>query len=146
MSDGNRLPPFPIDATALDLLWDAIRPGPDAERSSLLDTLEMFDRLGGSDPEAVEDVVADDIHVMRDQSYHPNDVIAALITEIRLLRQVVGIFDGPTPDVNTYIESEVFVAGALSTMSPFAKHHPAYALPFARRALEALSGWEPNDA
>lgn len=54
--------------------------------------------------------------------------------------------DGPAPDPSLYMESEVFVAGALSTMPPFASLHPAWALPFARRALAALTEWEPSDA
>lgn len=51
---------------------------------------------------------------------------------------------GPLPDPRDYLESERFVAGALSTMAPFSAKHPAWALPFARRALEALSEWEPS--
>jgi hypothetical protein len=54
--------------------------------------------------------------------------------------------EGPIPDLNLYVESELAVAGALSTMKPFAAHHPAWALPFARRALEALGQWEPTDS
>lgn len=54
--------------------------------------------------------------------------------------------DGPCPDPNVYMESEVFVAGSLSTMAPFDVFHPAWALPFARDALEALNRWEPTDA
>ena len=50
------------------------------------------------------------------------------------------------PDVGMYAESELFVAGALSTMPPFDVWHPAWALPFARRALWALAEWEPTDA
>jgi len=45
-----------------------------------------------------------------------------------------------------FVESELFVAGALSTMPPFDVWHPAWALPFARRALWALAEWEPTDA
>lgn len=52
---------------------------------------------------------------------------------------------GPVPDAHHYAESELFVAGALSTMPPFAAHHPAWALPFARAAIEALGKWEPAD-
>jgi hypothetical protein len=52
---------------------------------------------------------------------------------------------GPLPDPRSYIESELFVAGALSTMEPFRHYHPAECLPYARRALEALSEWEPTD-
>jgi len=53
--------------------------------------------------------------------------------------------DGPEPDLRLYTELELFVGGALSTMEPFAHHHPAWALPFARRALEACGDWEPTD-
>lgn len=53
--------------------------------------------------------------------------------------------DRPCPDSSLYTESERFVAGALSTLAPFDTDHPAYALPFARCALEALSEWEPSD-
>jgi hypothetical protein len=53
--------------------------------------------------------------------------------------------NGDAPDPHTYVESELFVAGALSTMEPFSKYHPAWALPFARRALEATGDWEPTD-
>lgn len=49
------------------------------------------------------------------------------------------------PEPRMYVESELFVAGALSTMEPFAKYHPAWALPFARCALDALGAWEPTD-
>lgn len=52
---------------------------------------------------------------------------------------------GPEPDLHLYTELELFVAGALSTMEPFAHFHPAWALPFARRSLEATGDWEPND-
>jgi len=52
---------------------------------------------------------------------------------------------GHEPDLNLYTELELFVAGALSTMEPFSKFHPAWALPFARRALEATGDWEPTD-
>jgi len=54
--------------------------------------------------------------------------------------------DGPIPDPDRYLESECFVAGALSTMEPFRDLHPAWCLPFARQALDALSEWEPADA
>lgn len=54
--------------------------------------------------------------------------------------------EGDPPDLSLYMESELAVAGAISTMPPFASHHPAWALPFARAALDALSDWEPTDA
>lgn len=53
---------------------------------------------------------------------------------------------GPIPPLDRYQESEVFVAGALSTLPPFDRFHPQWALPFARQALDALSEWEPTDA
>ncbi len=52
---------------------------------------------------------------------------------------------GPEPDPSLYVESELFVAGALSTMPPFDQHHPAWCLPFARQALDALGQWVPTD-
>ncbi len=54
-------------------------------------------------------------------------------------------FVGEPPDTSVYMESELFIAGALSTLPLFENHHPAYALPYARTAMEALSEWEPSD-
>ena len=48
-------------------------------------------------------------------------------------------------DPNRYTESELFCAGAMSTMPPFDKMHPTVCLPYARRMLEALGEWEPTD-
>lgn len=50
------------------------------------------------------------------------------------------------PDIAKYAESEVFVAGALSTLPPFDHYHPQWCLPLARQAIDALSEWEPTDA
>ena len=52
--------------------------------------------------------------------------------------------EGPAPDPNLYVESERFVAGALSTLPPFDHYHPAWALPHARQALDAITEWEPT--
>lgn len=82
------LPDFPVDDSTLDVLWASLHPGPEAERSSVWDTLQMFSELGGSDTEAVSEIV-DGIHIMRDPQYHVNDVLTALITEIRRLRTLV---------------------------------------------------------
>lgn len=49
------------------------------------------------------------------------------------------------PDAKKYVESERFVAGALSTLPPFDHYHPQWCLPLARQAIEALSEWEPID-
>jgi len=56
----------------------------------------------------------------------------------------VGDSAAAEPDVNAYLESEAFVAGAISTLPPFSGYHPAWALPIARQALDALSEWEPS--
>jgi hypothetical protein len=88
-----KLPPWPVDDTALDLLYRAVYPDPlEADRSSLNDLLAFYSEMGGSDVNAVATVVDDGsgggpaIHEMRDPQYHSNDVIAALVEEIRRLR------------------------------------------------------------
>lgn len=58
---------------------------------------------------------------------------------------LLALFPDEAPEIDGALESEAFVAGSLSTMPPFASHHPAYALPFAKRALEALGEWEPSE-
>lgn len=91
MSD--RLPPFPVDEGTLDMLWMALNPGPEAERTSVADFLQFMSEMAGSDITAVEEVIDDGshggaaIHVMRDPQYHGNDLIAALVEEIRRLRK-----------------------------------------------------------
>lgn len=82
------LPDFPVDDVTLDLLWAAVRPGPDAERSSIGDVCDLYSQLAGSDLDAVAEI-SDGVRVMRDPAYHPNDVIAALITEMRRIRAIV---------------------------------------------------------
>jgi len=48
-------------------------------------------------------------------------------------------------DCNMYTSLELHVAGAISTMAPFANQYSPRALPIARRALEALDTWEPYE-
>lgn len=48
-------------------------------------------------------------------------------------------------DASLYTSLECFVAGALSTMSPFDTQHPTVCLPYARQAVEAVSQWEPDE-
>lgn len=79
------LPSFPVDDATLDLLWTALHPGPDAERTSVGDLLTLYSQMAGSDTEAVAEE-RDGIQTMRDPEYHHNDVLAALITEVRSLR------------------------------------------------------------
>lgn len=80
------LPPFPVDDTTLDLLEHALNPGPHAERSSVGDLCRLYSELAGSDLNAVEETIGE-VTVMRDAEYHPHDVIAALLAEVRRLRQ-----------------------------------------------------------
>jgi hypothetical protein len=49
------------------------------------------------------------------------------------------------PNPAEYTALELFVAGALSTMAPFSGYHPAWCLPFAQTAVEAMCGWEPDE-
>ncbi len=69
------LPPFPVDSQTLDLIAAAVRPGPDAERSSLADLCTLITQLSGT--------------TEPDVSYHHNDVIAALVDEVRRLRALL---------------------------------------------------------
>lgn len=79
------LPPFPVDEQTLDLIEAALNPGPDAVRTSVTDLCQMYSELAGSDLEAVESEEAG-ITTMRDAQYHPHDIIAALVGEVRRLR------------------------------------------------------------
>jgi hypothetical protein len=91
------LPDFPVDPETLDLLSIALDPGPDAGRTSVSDFLDLMSFMGGSDPDAVAEVLEEadpydsgrhgaDIVMMRDPLYHEHDVIRALIAEVRRLR------------------------------------------------------------
>jgi len=52
---------------------------------------------------------------------------------------------GDIPKAEEYLSSECFVAGAISTLEPFRHFHPAWCLPVARQALDALSEWSPDE-
>jgi hypothetical protein len=87
------LPPFPVDDATLDLCWSALHPDPEVFASSGVgEFLQFMSEMAGSDVKAVEEVIDDgsdggaEIHMMRDPQYHHNDLIAALIDEIRRLR------------------------------------------------------------
>lgn len=97
MPEAPLLPPFPVDPATLDLLSAAIDPqgagDTEATRSSVGEFLDLMSQLGGSDVDAVESVEqaevfgeVREVHVMRDPAYHQNDVITALIAEVRRLR------------------------------------------------------------
>lgn len=57
----------------------------------------------------------------------------------------VGDSTALIPDLNAYLKSELFVAEAISTLPPFSSYHPAWSLPIARQALDALSEWEADE-
>lgn len=105
------LPPFPVDDATLDLVWGALHPGPEAERSSLFDMLDLYSRLGGSDPDATveNDDLPDDIVELRDPQYSPHDLIAALITEIRRLRSFAELPPLMTPERMRFIARAILV-------------------------------------
>lgn len=95
----NTLPPFPLDDETLNMLSMALDPGPEATRTSVGEFLDLMSRMGGSDPEAVAEVIEEadpydsgrhgmDIVLMRDPIYHEHDVLRALIAEVRRLRGV----------------------------------------------------------
>jgi hypothetical protein len=93
---GNKLPPFPVDDATLGMIEAALNPrahgDPEAVSSSIGPLLTMLSQLGGSDTQAVAEVLDDggdggaSIVMMRDQHYHDHDVIAALVAEVRRLR------------------------------------------------------------
>lgn len=80
------LPPFPVDDQALDLIQAAIV-GTEGEdgRSSVGELCMLYSEMGGSDLRAVEST-EDGIDMMRDPQYHPDDIVVALVAEVRRLR------------------------------------------------------------
>jgi hypothetical protein len=80
------LPPFPVDDTTLGLVHTAINPPPGCDRTSLLDLCSIMSQLAGADPDATERTCAAGHTVMRDPTYHPYDIITALLDEVRRLR------------------------------------------------------------
>lgn len=92
--DGTGLPPWPTDDATLDLLLAAMDPrghgDPQATTSSVWPLMQMMDRLGGSDPQAVEEEISPGLLMMRDASYHINNVIKALADELRAQRAIAA--------------------------------------------------------
>lgn len=78
---------FPVDDETLSLVEIALA-GSD-ERSSLV---ELLDLLSGVDPERSVEVEAG-VYEHPDATWHANDVIAALIAEVRRLRGEVLCLD-----------------------------------------------------
>lgn len=77
-------PMFPVDDVTLGLLWSAIYPEPEAERSSVGDLIDLLSQMHhGPDGPGDEE---DGVEVIETPSWHVNAVIAALIAEVRRLR------------------------------------------------------------
>lgn len=99
-----QLPSFPVDDQTLDLLEAALDPrshgDTDAKTSGVWPLLEFMSQMAGSDTRAVEEILDDgsdggaSIVMMRDPQYHDNDVIAALVAEVRRLRVSSGTEHG----------------------------------------------------
>lgn len=105
----NQLPPFPVDDETLDMLMAAINPrehgDSEARGSTVHSFLELMSQLGGSDTKAVAEVLDEGdpnipgitgagVYVMRDQHYHENDVLTALVDEVRRLRAAAAFVPG----------------------------------------------------
>lgn len=76
---------FPTDNVTLDLLWTALHPGPDAERTSVGDLLDLLSDMHFG-PLGEPEELADDIAYRPGTRWSTHDVIAALVTEVRRLR------------------------------------------------------------
>ena len=66
-----------------------------------------------------------------------------LLIAVRWIVQQAG---AGMPDPKEYTDAELFVAGGISTLPEFAGRNPVWCLPIARRALEALGEWDPDDS
>lgn len=53
--------------------------------------------------------------------------------------------EGDQPRADSCTSLEAFVAGAISTVPPFNRYHPEWAIPIAKQALVAVSEWDPDD-
>lgn len=84
--DTTATPTFPVDDITLDLLWTALHPGPEAERTSLNDLVELLSDMHHGPPSKPEEL-GDGIVYLPGVRWHPHDVIEALIVEVRSLRQ-----------------------------------------------------------
>lgn len=79
------------------------------------------------------------------QCARPDHGLAVAVSAEERLRPAWVSDDEPMPDPSRHDPLENFVAGAVSTTSPFAAHHPAWALPAAVKALAAVMEWEPDE-
>lgn len=104
------MPEFPVDDATLDLVWNALHPGPDAERSSIFDLCELYSQLAGSDVEAITEETDDTVE-LRDPQYHPHDIISALIVEVRRLRPTGPIPQPAQPTMNLLIDERTGKTG-----------------------------------
>lgn len=84
------LPPIPVDDSSLDIWLTALKPSEGSVRTSINDVLDVFSMLGGSTPGAEYDFVSNN-WVSRGPRYHVNDLLLALIEEIKRLREIVRV-------------------------------------------------------
>jgi hypothetical protein len=84
---GPIMPPFPVDAMTLEILWQTLHPDPAlTDRTHVSEYLDMMAQMAGSDLSATEAVTVEMVVMKRDPSYSLRDVVASLIREVRRLR------------------------------------------------------------
>jgi hypothetical protein len=132
-------------ATRLDTLDDVNVPALLPDDSHTLVPNEVLTALGSHDQTGA-DHLADAVRLAEE-----NDALRDEIARLRLPDDSTPATEPPPwgieqPDVERYMPIERFVAGALSTLPPFDQHHPAWALPHARQAIDAFDQYEPDDA
>lgn len=76
---------FPVDDITLDLLHTALHPGPEAERTSLYDLLELLSDMHHG-PLGEPQELSEGIVYRPGVRWSPHDVIDALIGEVCRLR------------------------------------------------------------
>ncbi len=79
------LPAFPVDPGTLDAIEEAVHATYDSRTNTLDELLEL---LSGWTPEGQETVHDGAVHVDTGPLYSREDVILALITEVRRLREL----------------------------------------------------------
>ena len=83
------LPSFPVDDFTLDQVQHALDAAYDEEHrltGADFTLTQLLDFLGGYDPASAQPTADPDVTVYDAPTYHEHDVIRALITEVRRLR------------------------------------------------------------
>lgn len=92
------LPPFPVHDQALDVLEHALGGAYDWDEAEDVPVLvgaefspwQVLDFYAGYDPARLVPTETPDVSEYPGPTYHPNDVITALIAEVRRLRTVIA--------------------------------------------------------